>query len=196
MGSVYRLDPDGDVATVLTGVTISNGLSFAPDGRSAWYVDTPTDRVDRLEVDPAMGTIIRRCPIVEHVDPGHPDGIAVDVEGGVWAALWDGSGVNRYDAQGRLTDVVRLPCSPGDLPGVRRAGPAGPLRHDVPPWPARGRAAGGRRALPAPPGGGRHAGPALRGLTPALLSPHGDHYVLMITMRGHPSRGGGGAASA
>lgn len=110
MGSVYRLDPDGDVATVLTGVTISNGLSFAPDGRSAWYVDTPTDRVDRLEVDPAMGTIIRRCPIVEHVDPGHPDGIAVDVEGGVWAALWDGSGVNRYDAQGRLTDVVRLPC--------------------------------------------------------------------------------------
>ena len=110
MGSVYRLDPDGDVATVLTGVTISNGLSFAPDGRSAWYVDTPTDRVDRLEVDPAMGTITRRCPIVEHVDPGHPDGIAVDVEGGVWAALWDGSGVNRYDAQGRLTDVVRLPC--------------------------------------------------------------------------------------
>jgi sugar lactone lactonase YvrE len=120
-GSVYRLDADGNVATVLTGVTISNGLSFAPDGRSAWYVDTPTGRVDRLEVDPATATITRRSPIVEHVEPGHPDGIAVDAEGGVWVALWDGSGVNRYDAQGRLTDVVRLPCTQVTCPAF--AGP-------------------------------------------------------------------------
>lgn len=110
-GTLYRLDADGNVAVVLTGVTISNGVWFALDGRSAWYVDTPTNRVDRLVVDPATATVTRREPIVEHVEPGHPDGIAVDAEGGVWAALWDGSGVNRYDAQGRLTDVVRLPCT-------------------------------------------------------------------------------------
>src|SRR5919199_113114 len=102
-GCVYRLDADGDVAPVLTGVTISTG------------------RVDRLEVDPATATIRRRSPIVEHVEPGHPDGIAVDTEGGVWVALWDGSGVNRYDAQGRLTDVVRLPCSQVTCPAF--AGP-------------------------------------------------------------------------
>jgi sugar lactone lactonase YvrE len=110
-GTVYRLDPDGGVTTVLRDVTISNGLSFAADGRSAWYVDTPTGRVDRLEVDPAIGEITGRRPLVEHVEPGHPDGIAVDAEGGVWAALWDGSGVNRYNRFGQLTDVVRLPCS-------------------------------------------------------------------------------------
>lgn len=120
-GSIYRLDADGDVATVLTGVTISNGLSFALDGRSAWYVDTPTGRVDRLEVDPVTATITRRSPIVGHVEPGNPDGIAVDAEGGVWVALWDGSGVNRYDAQGRLTDVVRLPCTQVTCPAF--AGP-------------------------------------------------------------------------
>src|SRR3954447_8610648 len=48
--SVHRVDPDGSVSTVLTDVTISNGLSFALDGGSALYVDTPTDRVDVLEV--------------------------------------------------------------------------------------------------------------------------------------------------
>jgi sugar lactone lactonase YvrE len=110
-GSVYRLDGDGNIGVALKDVTISNGLWFAPDGRTAWYVDTPTDRVDRLEVDPPTGAVTRRAPIVDHVEPGHPDGIAVDAEGGVWVALWGGSGVNRYDAQGRLTDAVRLPCS-------------------------------------------------------------------------------------
>jgi sugar lactone lactonase YvrE len=110
-GSLYRLDGSGGIAEVLTGLTISNGLSFAPDGRSAWYVDTPTGRVDRLSVDPAMGTVTGRRPLVERVTPGSPDGIAVDAEGGVWVALWGGSAVQRYDAQGRLTDVVRLPCS-------------------------------------------------------------------------------------
>lgn len=110
-GTVYRLDAAGDVGVVLTGVTISNGLSFAPDGRSAWYVDTPTDRVDRLTVDPASGTITGRRPIARVEGDGHPDGIAVDAEGGVWVALWDGSAVRRYDAEGQLTDGVRLPCS-------------------------------------------------------------------------------------
>ncbi len=108
-GTLHRFDPDGSTHLVLKDVTISNGLSFAPDGRSAYYVDTPTSRIDVLEVDPVAGTITGRHPFA-HVD-GHPDGIAVDAEGGVWAALWQGSGVNRYDAQGRLTDVVRLPPS-------------------------------------------------------------------------------------
>ena len=108
-GSIHRLDPDGSTHVVLKGVTISNGLSFASHGRSAYYVDTPTSRIDVLEVDPLAGTVTGRHPFAE-VD-GHPDGIAVDAEGGVWAALWQGSAVNRYDAQGRLTDVVRLPPS-------------------------------------------------------------------------------------
>jgi sugar lactone lactonase YvrE len=109
-GTIHRLDPEGGVHLVLTDVTISNGLSFAADGRSARYVDTPTGRIDTLEVDPAAGTVSGRAPFVE-VGPGHPDGIAVDTEGGVWVALWQGSAVHRYDRDGRLTHVVRLPAS-------------------------------------------------------------------------------------
>jgi len=109
-GTVHRLDPDGSVTTVLTDVTISNGLSFRRDGRSALYVDTPTGRVDVLEVDPDAGTVTGRRPFAKVAD-GHPDGIAADAEGGVWVALWQGSAVHRYDSGGRLTHVVPLPCS-------------------------------------------------------------------------------------
>jgi sugar lactone lactonase YvrE len=109
-GTVNRLDPDGSVTTVLTDVTISNGLSFRPDGRSALYVDTPTGRVDVLEVDPDDGSVTGRRSFAV-VTGGHPDGIAADAEGGVWVALWQGSAVHRYDAGGHLTHVVRLPCT-------------------------------------------------------------------------------------
>jgi sugar lactone lactonase YvrE len=109
-GSVHRLDPDGSVHVVLRDVTISNGLAFTADGRTARYVDTPTGRIDTLEVDPGTGEITRRTPFVE-ITGGHPDGITLDAEGGVWVALWEGSAVHRYDRDGRLTHVVRLPAS-------------------------------------------------------------------------------------
>lgn len=119
-GTVHRLDPDSGVHLVLDGVTISNGLAFAADGTRAWYVDTPTGRVDTLVVDAETGTITGRRPFVE-VTGGHPDGIALDAEGGLWVALWEGSAVHRYDADGRLTHVVPLPASQVTCPGF--AGP-------------------------------------------------------------------------
>ncbi|MDH5287434.1 MAG: SMP-30/gluconolactonase/LRE family protein, partial [Betaproteobacteria bacterium] len=38
-----------------------------------------------------------------------PDGIAVDAEGGVWVALWDGWRVERLSPEGRLSRTLRLP---------------------------------------------------------------------------------------
>src|SRR5258708_12960499 len=40
-----------------------------------------------------------------------PDGLAVDSEGSVWVAVWGGSVIQRYDAEGTLTGVVRVPAA-------------------------------------------------------------------------------------
>ena len=40
------LDPGGSVSVVLRGLTISNGVCLDPTGTRAYFVDTPTRRVD------------------------------------------------------------------------------------------------------------------------------------------------------
>ncbi|MFI7420282.1 SMP-30/gluconolactonase/LRE family protein [Nonomuraea sp. NPDC049684] len=108
-GSLYVAGPDGALSPVITGVTVSNGLDFSPDGSLAYYADTATGRVDVLDHDPAGGLTGRR-PFVT-IDPGQgaPDGLTVDAEGGVWVALWQGFAVHRYTPGGRLDAVVELP---------------------------------------------------------------------------------------
>lgn len=105
--SLYRLDPDGSTSVQLTGVTISNGLEWSPDGALAYYNDTQTGRVDVFDYDRESGLTGRR-PFVEVADGGHPDGLTVDAEGGVWAAIFDQGVVHRYDRAGRLDEVVEV----------------------------------------------------------------------------------------
>jgi sugar lactone lactonase YvrE len=111
-GTLFRLDPDGRVSSVLTGVCISNGILWSRYGTTVYYSDTGTGRVDAFDFDPEAGTLSGRRQFAA-VDPsvGAPDGLAIDEEGGVWVALWRGSRVHRYDPAGRLTDVLELPVT-------------------------------------------------------------------------------------
>ena len=106
-GRLYRLDPDGTVEVVLEPVTISNGLGWSPDGHTAFYVDSPTYRIDAFDAD-----LTGRRPFA-HIaeEQGMPDGLTVDREGGVWVALWGGSAVHRYAPDGTLDAVLELPVT-------------------------------------------------------------------------------------
>jgi sugar lactone lactonase YvrE len=108
-GSLYRLDPNGDVRMVLDDVTISNGIAWSHDGASVYYVDTPTQRVDVFDFDADTGELSDRRPVVQ-VEPeqGAPDGITLDAEGGIWVALFGGGAVRRYSPEGKLDEVIEL----------------------------------------------------------------------------------------
>jgi len=111
-GSLYRLNRDNSVDTMLTPVTISNGLDWSDDSRTMYFVDSPTRSVDLFDFDPETGALSSRRPLVRIArEDGMPDGLTLDAEGCVWVALWGGGAVRRYGPDGRLDAVVRLPVT-------------------------------------------------------------------------------------
>jgi sugar lactone lactonase YvrE len=107
-GALYRLDPDRSVRAVLANVTISNGLEWSPDGSRAYYDDTPTHRIAVFDYDRESGLTGLR-PFAEiPPEAGHPDGLTVDAQGGVWVALFGGGVVRRYTPDGVLDGVVEV----------------------------------------------------------------------------------------
>lgn len=110
-GGLYRLDRNGTVSTVLSGVTISNGLAWSPDGAAAYYIDTPTHRVDVFDYSTEDGLTGRRPLIEIPPDAGAPDGMTVDADGRLWIALWGGAAVRCYRPDGALEDWISLPVT-------------------------------------------------------------------------------------
>ena len=108
--SMWRLNLDGSTSRLFGDLTVSNGLGFDQSGQHAYYVDTPTRRIDVFDV--IDGELVDRRPFV-HVEegPGNPDGLHVDAAGGVWVALFGGSAVHHYGPDGRLADVVEVGAS-------------------------------------------------------------------------------------
>ena len=131
-GTLYRLNPDGRVEVILREVTISNGLQWDAAGDTVFYADTPTCRVDRFDFEPASGGFTGRRTFAEIVGGGHPDGMAIDVEDGIWVALWGGSAVHRYGSHGRLDLVVGSARLQSDGLHIWRPRPPDAVHHHLP----------------------------------------------------------------
>ncbi|WP_232304643.1 SMP-30/gluconolactonase/LRE family protein [Microbacterium sp. XT11] len=110
-GTLLRVDGRLGTTTVLTAVTVSNGLGFSAGGEHAYYVDSATHRIDVFDVHDD-GALVDRRPLVEiPEEQGMPDGLTVSADGRVWVALWGGSAVHAYSPDGALTERVGLPVA-------------------------------------------------------------------------------------
>ena len=108
-GGLWRYD--GREATrMLDGVHIANGLGWSPDDRTFYFTDSGPRTIWAFDFDAGAGTIANRR-VFAQLEPqeGVPDGLAVDAEGGVWTALWDGWALRRHAPDGRRDRDVALP---------------------------------------------------------------------------------------
>lgn len=111
-GALHRLELDGRCTTVLTGLTISNGIGWSPDGATMYLNDSGAGTVEAFAFDGADGAIDGRRTLVRIDEPGvGPDGLTVDAQGDLWVGLYGGWAVNRYAPDGALRGTVRLPVA-------------------------------------------------------------------------------------
>jgi sugar lactone lactonase YvrE len=110
--ALYRLAPDGACATVVTGLTVVNGIAFSPDGAAMYFSDSHAREVYRADLDPATGLPGPHRPFVRFApDWGLPDGATVDADGCLWIAGINGGRVLRFRPDGALDRTIALPVS-------------------------------------------------------------------------------------
>lgn len=108
--ALYRYDADGSVHVMETGLTISNGLGWSPDGKTFYLTDSPKRKIYAYRFDPESGSIDHRRVLVDlGREAVEPDGLAIDGAGHLWSALWNGWGLACFDADGRELERKALP---------------------------------------------------------------------------------------
>ncbi|MCK8782294.1 SMP-30/gluconolactonase/LRE family protein [Rhizobium sp. NTR19] len=107
-GSLYRIRDRQSVERMETGITVSNGMGWSPDGQTFYFVDTVPGVI--LAYDVADGGLANRRVFAQIPEnSGRPDGLTIDSDGGVWCAIWDGWRVDRFLPDGKLDLSLPVP---------------------------------------------------------------------------------------
>ncbi len=134
LGALYMLDaqglhtmvggqPEGAKDGENSGVVTANGLAWSPDGRTAYWADTPAHSVSAYDCDPATGQF-SNPRVFYQAEPkpagwtwgsatpygGRPDGAAVDAEGCYWTAQYEGGRLLRIAPNGQVLAELPTPA--------------------------------------------------------------------------------------
>lgn len=123
-GKLLRIEPDGTVTEAASGFTVTNGMAWDAGHEVLFHADTYERTIWAHRVDVESGQVLGRRPFVDFTpDDGLPDGVATDVDGGVWVAMYGAAQVRRYDAAGDLDFVIEV--DPPQCTSVELGGPDG-----------------------------------------------------------------------
>jgi sugar lactone lactonase YvrE len=94
---LYRIDPSGAVTALCDGIMVSNGIGFSPD-RTLFYYCESIDGIAIYDFSPDR-TVSNRRLLAKFRGA---DGLAVDQQGGIWVADYNGGKVIRYLPDGAV----------------------------------------------------------------------------------------------
>ena len=125
--NVYRVDPStGEIAAMIEGLVMPNGLAFSPDERLLYVVECGWPRlIHAYDVLDAGGSLGKGRVLID-AGPGTPDGFRCDVDGNLWCGCGMGTeeldGVRIFTPQGEAIGHVHLPerCANVCFGGLKR----------------------------------------------------------------------------
>jgi sugar lactone lactonase YvrE len=123
IGALHRWEGGPTSETMAAGLTLPNGLGWNQEDTIMYLIDSMTNSLLSASFDPDEGTIGTFSTLTK-IDPGLPDGLAVDLDGSIWVAVWGGGEIRRFDRAGELTGIVPMPVT---QPASCAFGPDGTL---------------------------------------------------------------------
>lgn len=111
-GALYRLNPELQVDILVTGLRVTNGCAFSPDGSVFYFSDSEASvrTIWACDHDLDTGALSNRRVFFDTKDlPGRPDGGAMDADGCYWMAGVGGWQLVRITPEGEVDTVVDMP---------------------------------------------------------------------------------------
>lgn len=109
LGRLYALGRDGRIERVLDLERGAKGLCWSPDASHFYLTEAGSKSILRYEVNEKTGKLQNPRRFITHDGDGTPNGIAMDSAGCLWAAIYGGWQVRRYDPKGRLMTTIDMP---------------------------------------------------------------------------------------
>ena len=123
--ALYRFS-NGRLEQVASGITVSNGLAFSPDGQTMYWSDTTSHQIFALDFNSHDGALSKRRVFAQFAPKtagqdlasygGRPDGAAVDAEGAYWVAMFEGQRLLRLSPEGTVLFELKLPVRCPTMP--------------------------------------------------------------------------------
>ena len=110
--SLYKVNEFGETEKMLKNITISNGIVWSKNGKTMYYIDTPTKKIRAFDFDISTSTISNERTVVE-VDEkeGYPDGMTIDENDMLWVGMWNGNAVAQFNPKtGELVRKIQVPA--------------------------------------------------------------------------------------
>jgi sugar lactone lactonase YvrE len=111
--------------------TVANALAFSPDGQTIYWADTPQHTIWAWDCDAATAVMTNHRVFKQFPTKpegwtsgqpnnggygGRPDGAAVDVQGNLWVAMFEGKRVVQISPQGQELQSIETPMTTCTMP--------------------------------------------------------------------------------
>lgn len=108
-GTLWCLTRSGELVPMLRGIGVSNTLAWDLSRERMYFADSRRGEIYALSVRGLDGTpqiLSKETFVASGRAPGVPDGSAIDSEGCLWNARWDGGCVVCFDPDGHIRHQI------------------------------------------------------------------------------------------
>lgn len=109
-GKLHRWEGGKSNKVMVESLSLPNGIGWSSDNSLMYLADSVVKKVYVSEFDLADDFTPTFHELIS-IDSGLPDGLAVDMEGCIWLAVWGGSRVTKISPQGKILEEHYFPVT-------------------------------------------------------------------------------------